>query len=96
MIGNVLPVELGYVQSLARPGGNVTGFSFQVTEETSGKRAEIIRELLPHVRRLAFLASAGVIQEHPELYAAKLGFKWIVAEHKSPTDYQQAFGFIIA
>ena len=37
-----------------------------------------------------------MLQEHPELYAAKLGFNLIVAEHKSPTDYQQAFAFIIA
>jgi putative ABC transport system substrate-binding protein len=96
MIGNVLPVELGYVQSLARPGGNVTGLSFDVTAETSGKRAELLRELLPHVTQLAFLPSAGVIQEHPELFTAKLGFNLIVAEHKSPTDYQQAFAFIVA
>ena len=84
------------MQSSARPGGNVTGLSFEVTAETSGKRAELIRELLPEVTRLAFLPSAGVLQERPELYAAKLGFNLIVAEHKSPTYYQQAFAFTVA
>jgi putative ABC transport system substrate-binding protein len=43
------PVALGYVRSLARPGGNVTGVYFQQTELVS-KRLELMKELLPNLR----------------------------------------------
>ena len=51
------PVETGLIASLARPGGNVTGVSL-VTAEVSGKRLELIREMLPAARRLAVLVNA--------------------------------------
>lgn len=50
------PVEAGFVQSLARPGGNLTGMSF-LTLELAGKRVELLREVLPDLRRVAALAS---------------------------------------
>ena len=46
------PVGNGLVQALARPGGNVTGSSVQLTD-TAGKRLEILREIVPDLRRLA-------------------------------------------
>jgi putative ABC transport system substrate-binding protein len=48
------PVGTGIVQSLARPGGNVTGLSSQ-QPESAGKRLEILSELVPGLRRLAVL-----------------------------------------
>src|SRR5262245_58860778 len=45
------PVETGLVESLARPGGNVTGMS-SVGAELAGKSVELIRELLPSARRV--------------------------------------------
>jgi putative tryptophan/tyrosine transport system substrate-binding protein len=51
------PVETGLVQSLARPGGNVTGMSV-VGAELAGKCVEIIREAIPTARRLAVLVNA--------------------------------------
>ena len=51
------PVETGLVETLARPGGNVTGLS-GVTAELAGKNVELIRELLPTAHRLAVLANA--------------------------------------
>jgi putative tryptophan/tyrosine transport system substrate-binding protein len=48
------PLGMGVVVSLARPGGNVTGFSAFVTE-LSGKRVEILREAFPNVSRVGFL-----------------------------------------
>src|SRR5262244_1830315 len=49
------PVTAGLVASLARPGGNVTGLSSQ-HPDVSGKRLELLRELVPGRRRLALLA----------------------------------------
>ena len=52
------PVGSGLVASLARPGGNVTGLSFQATD-LAGKRLELLREVLPGFRRLAILSNVG-------------------------------------
>jgi putative ABC transport system substrate-binding protein len=52
------PVGTGVVASLARPGGNITGLSGQHTD-TAGKRIELLREVLPGLRRLALLANVG-------------------------------------
>src|ERR1700756_4460555 len=48
------PVGTGFVASLARPGGNVTGNS-TISPELSGKRLELLREVVPGLSRLAFL-----------------------------------------
>jgi putative tryptophan/tyrosine transport system substrate-binding protein len=46
------------VTTLARPGGNVTGLSTQSTD-LAGKRLELLREIVPAVRRLAIMANIG-------------------------------------
>ncbi len=50
------PVGNGLVASLARPGGNITGRSLLLTE-TAGKRVELLREIVPGLRRLAILGN---------------------------------------
>jgi putative ABC transport system substrate-binding protein len=65
------PLGNALVSSLARPGGNVTGISIQQTD-TTGKRLELLRELVPDLRRLALIAhvaSAGAMSEMRELQA---------------------------
>ena len=65
------PVGAGVVASLARPGGNVTGLSIQQTD-TAGKRLELLREVVPHLSRLAILANigaAGAVLEMREVQA---------------------------
>jgi putative ABC transport system substrate-binding protein len=52
------PVRTGFVASLARPGGNITGVS-GIMPELAGKRLELLRELFPKLSRLAFLAYRG-------------------------------------
>jgi putative tryptophan/tyrosine transport system substrate-binding protein len=52
------PLSMGLVASLARPGGNVTGLSMQQTE-LAGKRLELLREVVPGLRRLAIMANSG-------------------------------------
>jgi putative ABC transport system substrate-binding protein len=49
------PVSAGLVASLARPGGNVTGLSIQQTD-LAGKRLELLREVIPGLRRVAMMA----------------------------------------
>src|SRR5262245_26901310 len=53
------PVSMGLVESLARPGGNVTGLSMQQTE-LAGKRLELLREVVPGLRRLAIMANVDL------------------------------------
>src|SRR5262245_48186643 len=55
------PIATGLVASLARPGGNVTGLSNQQTD-LHGKRLELLREVLPSLRRLAIMANV----DYPE------------------------------
>jgi putative ABC transport system substrate-binding protein len=52
------PVGIGVVASLARPGGNVTGLSLQ-SADLAGKRLELLREVVPGLRRLAILINAA-------------------------------------
>ena len=52
------PVGSGLVASLAQPGGNVTGLSLQQAD-AAGKRLEMLREVLPDLRRLAIMANVG-------------------------------------
>jgi ABC-type uncharacterized transport system substrate-binding protein len=62
------PVERGLVESLARPGGNVTGFS-SLSRELGGKRLELLKEAVPKLARVAVLydpAIAGSVREVKE------------------------------
>jgi putative ABC transport system substrate-binding protein len=66
------PLGSGLVASLARPGGNVTGLSVQSTD-LAGKRIEVLREVLPGVRRLGIIANIGApaaVLEMREVQAA--------------------------
>src|SRR5215510_7220981 len=54
MAGVSDPVATGFVTSLAQPGGNITGFSLQ-SPELSGKRLELLKEIVPQLSRVAFL-----------------------------------------
>jgi putative tryptophan/tyrosine transport system substrate-binding protein len=55
------PVSSGLVASLASPGGNVTGLSLQATN-LAGKRLELLREVVPQLRRLAIIFNVGNAQ----------------------------------
>jgi putative tryptophan/tyrosine transport system substrate-binding protein len=74
------PVKAGIVSSLARPGGNVTGFSSQ-SLELEGKRLEIMRELLPGATRVAMLGNTpntyiDLAMDSVEHLAAAAGLKF--------------------
>lgn len=55
MTGAADPVGMGFVANLARPGGNITGMSL-MSPQLAGKRLELLRELIPKLSRVAFLA----------------------------------------
>jgi putative ABC transport system substrate-binding protein len=89
------PVGTGLVASLARPGGNVTGLSNQSTD-LAGKRLELLRDVVPGLRRLAIMANAsspiGVL-EMGEVRAAasKLGIEAVSLEIRRMEDIAPAF-----
>ena len=53
------PVGLGLVQSLSRPGGNITGFATSVPGDWTAKQIEILRELVPGASKIALLINPG-------------------------------------
>jgi putative tryptophan/tyrosine transport system substrate-binding protein len=89
------PVGGGLVASLARPGGNITGLSSQ-TSDLAGKRIEILREVLPALRRLATLTDTGYPASvgergHIQAVATALGFEIANLEIQKAEDIVPAF-----
>ena len=73
------PVGSGFVESLARPGGNVTGLA-TLRPELSGKRLELLKEIVPKVSRVAVVASStsadySLVVKEVERAAEQLGIK---------------------
>ena len=54
-VGN--PVRLGLVATLAKPGGNQTGITFEAADETYGKRLQLLKELVPSLRKVGLLCA---------------------------------------
>jgi len=66
------PVELGLVQSLAHPGGNMTGIAAEAALEINGKRLQILKEIVPGLNRVAVLRDFA--DRSNSFYGA--GFEW--------------------
>jgi putative tryptophan/tyrosine transport system substrate-binding protein len=58
---NIALLQLGLVASVARPGGNTTGFTF-LQDELASKRLELFKEVAPRISRVAFLSNP----DHPD------------------------------
>ena len=89
------PVANGLVTSLARPGGNVTGLTNQAAD-LAGKRIELLREVMPRMRRLAIMANVdnpSVVLDvrEVEAAAATLGLEVVAAEIRRAADIAGAF-----
>jgi putative ABC transport system substrate-binding protein len=89
------PVGTGLVASLARPGGNVTGLSNQLTD-AAAKRLELLREVVPSLHRIAIMfnpASSLSTREVAEVQVAarSLGIDVISVEVRQPADITSAF-----
>jgi ABC-type uncharacterized transport system substrate-binding protein len=85
MAGVINPVENGLIESLARPGGNITGLTGVTGPEVYGKRMELLKELLPGLSRVAILHSKAEMsagfEQTAEATGRELGVKVLLAEH---------------
>jgi len=89
------PVGNGFVASLARPGGNITGLS-TLRPEISGKQVDLLKETVPRLSRVAVLGSSttpGTAQalKETELAAGALGVKLQNLDVLAPRDIETAF-----
>ena len=92
------PVEAGYVKSIARPGGNLTGITW-LAFELVGKRLELLKEAVPTVSRVAILANPAHPGEQRELgetqsTARTLGTVLQYHQVKAISDFDAAFDAI--
>jgi putative ABC transport system substrate-binding protein len=90
------PVSNGFVASLARPGGNMTGLS-TLAPEISGKQVELLKEIVPRLSRVAVLGistNPGNSQslKETELAAGGLGVKLQFVDVRDRKDIETAFG----
>ena len=94
VIGIADPVKSGFVKSLARPGGNITGSS-ALSRELSGKRLELLKEAFPKIVRVAILrnpdvTAAEMALKELELVAQAYGVKLRSVEYRNLGDLQKA------
>jgi putative tryptophan/tyrosine transport system substrate-binding protein len=89
------PVAIGLVDSLARPGSNVTGLS-QMSPDLAGKRLELLKEIVPKLSRVAVLwnpqnPTATLNWKELQLPARELGVQLHSLEVRSPNEFDKAF-----
>ncbi len=89
------PVASGFVASLARPGGNITGLS-NLSPELSGKRLELLKETVPKLSRVAAIGGSNEpnnaqILNELELAAGALKVKLQTLDVRTPADIEKAF-----
>jgi ABC-type uncharacterized transport system substrate-binding protein len=95
MLGAGDPVGTGLVASLARPGGNITGIS-AMSAELSGKRIELLRELIPGLTRVGLLIHgadpfAKPFLDETQAAAKRAGVQLHVSDIRRPQDFDAAF-----
>ena len=95
MVGVGDPVGLGLIATLARPGGNVTGLSFDAGMEI-GKGLEIIKETLPNARRVAVLSNPAnpgqpAAMKNLKAAARSLGVELRFLEAQGPDEFDGVF-----
>jgi len=89
-------VEGGYVQSLAHPGGNMTGITAEAALETNGKRLQLLKEIVPDLNRVAVLRdvdnrSAQFEWTALDQAARELGLTLVFVDVKSADELETAF-----
>ena len=94
------PVGIGLVASLARPGGNVTGIS-SYSDSLTPKRVELLREILPRIKRLGLLGDPSDPTNKLDRQAlaplvASMGLHFVFAETVNTADFDAAVGRLLA
>jgi putative ABC transport system substrate-binding protein len=100
MTNSAEPVSAGLVASLARPGGNVTGFSSETGDEIYGKRLELLKETLPNLSRVGILWNPDFAPNLERLKSTQdaarpLGLTLVPAEARGLDALEQAFATMI-
>ena len=86
MVASFDPVGTGMVESLARPGGNITGLT-RLTPGLAGKRLELFKEAVPGITRVGILAvraSTGVKEYEPAAHALKIALQFLEVQESIP------------
>jgi putative ABC transport system substrate-binding protein len=90
--GGADPVGMGLVASLARPGGNVTGVAIAAGPEIVGKRLELLKQIAPAAKKVAYFGSAGgAYSEAVRHSAAQLKLQLLLADVNRPEQLDEAF-----
>lgn len=91
------PVEIGLVDSLAQPGGNITGLTVNSGPEIEAKRLQLLKEVAPRLGRVAYLGTpqawAGSIGRAARGAAAELGVELLHVEH-IPENLERTFATV--
>jgi putative tryptophan/tyrosine transport system substrate-binding protein len=90
------PVGSGFVASLARPGGNITGLTGDPTPEVQSKRLELLKETVPRASRVALLVNplapaAQTYRNAVESAAGKLGVSLLIVDARGRSEFEDAF-----
>jgi putative tryptophan/tyrosine transport system substrate-binding protein len=94
------PVAAGLVESLARPGGNVSGVTQSIAESLAPKRIQLLREVVPGIKRVGILGNSldpGSITDQAALapLAAPLGLTLVVANATNPDQFDASVASLI-
>jgi len=99
MVYGIDPVGAGFIKSLARPGGNVTGGTFEAAPEIYGKSVELLKEINPKLSRVALLwnpayPGATTYMKATSDAARQLGVRFQSIEMRASTELDSAFAAI--
>jgi putative ABC transport system substrate-binding protein len=94
------PVGSGFIASLARPGGNITGLANDPAPEIMGKNLELLKEVVPRASRVALLwnpvpAGAAIYKNAVETAARNLGVTLQSVEIRAENEFESAFAAMI-
>jgi len=93
------PVGAGFIASLARPGGNITGLT-NIAEQLSGKRLELLKEINPKIARVAVfrnptIPTHAVLWKETQDASQVLGLKVLPLDIQGPDEIERAFGAMV-
>jgi putative ABC transport system substrate-binding protein len=99
MVNGIDPVGTGFIASLAHPGGNVTGLT-SLSPELTGKRLELLKEVVPGLSRVAIMWNPdlrGAVLEYKETQSAalSLGLQLQTVEVSRAEDFDRAFSALM-